>query len=371
MRSIGIAALAVLGLFLGIFLWLEFTTDISQEFMLSDAESGPSEPDKRAESPIEGDKGEKSPSINPVTAEKLAPATENPPEPDRNRAKPEEKSGEDGDSPDRAARGSGDPARDLSEESAFGPLPRIGADGSKPWRRFAAKTSKIEDFPKIAVVVTNLGLGRAVTDAAIDKLPAFVTLAFSPYGHDLPAWAARARGDGHEILVTAPMEPVEYPNRDPGDKALLTDLNAAENLARLKWIMSRFTGFVGIMGHMGSRFTGSAKAVRPILEELKARGLAYVDNATAPKSAAIIVADEIGLPRTVVTLRVDTDLSAGAIDARLAEAEAIAKRDGSAVILGFPYPVTVDRIAAWITELNERNIAAVPLTVLIEAGAGE
>ncbi len=366
MRSIGIATLAILGLFLGIFLWLEFTTDTYQEFMLSDADSGESEAEKGAESPTEGDKGEKSPSISPVTAEKLAAATEKQAEPDRNGAEPEEKADKDGVSPGRATPGSGDPAGKPSQDSAYGALPNIGADGSKPWRKFAAKTGNIEDFPKIAVIVTNLGLGRAATDAAIDRLPAFATLAFSPYGHDLPAWAARARGDGHEILVTAPMEPVEYPNRDPGDKALLIDLNAAENLDRLKWMMSRFTGYVGIMGHMGSRFTGSAKAVRPILLEMEARGLVYVDNATAPKSAAVTVANEIGLPNAVVSLRVDTELSAGAIDARLAEAEVIAKRDGSAIVLGFPYPVTIDRIAAWITGLNEREIAAVPLTVLIK-----
>ena len=39
MRSIGIAALVLLGLFLGVFLWLEFTTDVSREFMLSDGDT--------------------------------------------------------------------------------------------------------------------------------------------------------------------------------------------------------------------------------------------------------------------------------------------------------------------------------------------
>lgn len=357
MRSIGIAALALVGLFLGVFLWLEFSTDISREFMLSDAETESSEAVKGADPQESGEKDRKIPPNNPVTAEILSSAADNPPKPDEKAAKSDGGPGKSG------SRSRGEAAGD----GAPGSLPNIGADGGKPWRKFAAKTGNIEDLPKIAVIVTNLGLGRSVTDAAIDRLPAFATLAFSPYGRGLPEWAARARGEGHEILVMAPMEPVEYPNRDPGDKALLIDLNAAENLARFKWIMSRFTGYVGIMGHMGSRFTGSARAVRPILAEMEARGLVYVDNATAAKSAAVTVANEIGLPNAVVSLRVDTDLSAGAIDARLAEAEAIAKRDGSAIVLGFPYPVTVDRIAAWITGLNERGIAAVPLTVLIDA----
>lgn len=369
MRSIGIAALALLGLFLGIFLWLEFTTENSQEFMLSGGESGSSVPETGAISQENSNTSRKSPSKPPVIAEKLAPATENPPEPDEKPPEPGGKSSRNGDHPDKAAPDSSDTARSPAKKSPPGPLPNIGSDGSKPLRKFAAKTAKIDDLPKISVIVTNLGLGQAVTDAAIDNLPAYVSLAFSPYGLGLPELTARARAEGHEILVVVPMEPVEYPDRDPGDQALLTDLNAADNLARLKWIMSRFTGFVGIMGHMGSRFTGSAKAARPILEELNKRGLAYVDNANAPKSAAVTVANEIGLPSAVVTLRVDTDLSAGAIDARLAEAEEIAKRDGSAVVLGFPYPVTVDRIAVWITELGQRGIAAVPLTVLIKAGS--
>lgn len=358
MKPVGISALAFLGLILGLFLWLEFSADGTREYVLSETAERASEAAKR------GDDNEQS--AEPKAADRAHAEKRGTGGAGERDAKPSAPAPK-----NRTAGGRAATETALIEDGPDGPLPRIAVDGRLPWQVYATEIEDTDDLPRIAVVLTNMGLGGAVTETAIADLPAYVTFAFSPYGRDLRRWAARARGDGHEILITAPMEPVDYPTRDPGDKALLTELGPGENLARLKWIMSRFTGYVAVMAHMGSRFTGSAEAMRPVLRELKARGLAYVDNASAPRSAALIVADEIGLPRSVITMRIDTDLSAGAIDTQLAEAEQIARREGSAVILGYPYPVTVQRIAAWITDLEDRDIVVVPLSAMLRTKAKE
>ena len=56
---------------------------------------------------------------------------------------------------------------------------------------------------------------------------------------------ARARGEGHEVLLQVPMEPFDYPDNDPGPQTLLTSLDAGQNIDRLHWLMSRFQGYVG------------------------------------------------------------------------------------------------------------------------------
>ena len=48
-----------------------------------------------------------------------------------------------------------------------------------------------------------------------------VTFAFTPYGTDLERWVARARGEGHEVLLQIGMEPFDYPDNDPGPQTLL------------------------------------------------------------------------------------------------------------------------------------------------------
>ena len=70
--------------------------------------------------------------------------------------------------------------------------------------------------------------------------------------------AARARNDGHELLLQIPMEPFDYPDNDPGPQTLLTSLDAGQNIDRLHRLMSRFQGYVGISNYMGARFTGEA-----------------------------------------------------------------------------------------------------------------
>ena len=72
-----------------------------------------------------------------------------------------------------------------------------------------------------------------------------MTFAFAPYGGDLERLVARARDEGHEVLLQVPMEPFDYPDNDPGPQTLLTSLDAGQNIDRLHWLMSRFQGYVG------------------------------------------------------------------------------------------------------------------------------
>ena len=255
-----------------------------------------------------------------------------------------------------------DPA--LQEQGPYGPLPRIAADGRRPSKVYAAANDGKVDKPRVAVVVTDLGLARVATDAAIDKLPGVVSLGFTPYANDLEAITARARAAGHELLLAVPMEPIGYPANDPGNRALLTAFPAAENIAQLKWLMGRFAGYVGVVPSFGSRFLSSAGHLSPILGELNARGLLFVDYSPTRDSAAPQIAAQIKLPVAVVDQRIDEEPAPDAIDAALEKVETAAKRDGSAVAIGLPYPVTIDRIAAWLATLPEKGIVAVPVSAL-------
>ena len=55
--------------------------------------------------------------------------------------------------------------------------------------------------------------------------------------------------------------------------------------------------------------------------------------------------------------------------ARLRELEAIARREGNAVGIGSPYPVTLERIAAWVNGAGRRGIALAPVSAVV-AGDG-
>lgn len=210
---------------------------------------------------------------------------------------------------------------------------------------------------------TGLGLSGAATEAAINDLPGAVTLGFNPYAPKLDEWIGYARAAGHEAFLSLAMEPVDYPRVDPGPHTLLISLDRQQNVERLQWVLSRVTGYVGVVTSAGSRFTTSQADLLPILDEIKARGLMFVDSHSTENTVAGPLAKSIGLPRAVSDLALDQQqASRDAIDARLQQLEQMAHQTGVAVGLGEVYPVTIERLAQWIPTLERKGIALAPIS---------
>lgn len=234
------------------------------------------------------------------------------------------------------------------------------------WERYRQPFNLDDKRPRIAVVMTGLGLSDGATEAAIDRLPPAVTLSFSPYARSLERWMALARARGHEVMLDLPMEPATFPDEDPGPQALLTGLSPQENLDRLDWVLGRGSAYVGVAGAMGSRFTATREAIEPVLRELHDRGLLIVDRRSSEESLVPALADEIGLPHAVNSRSVDErQASRIAIDARLAQVERVALTEGVAVAMAQPYPVTIDRLVEWTAELTGRGFAVAPVSAVI------
>jgi polysaccharide deacetylase 2 family uncharacterized protein YibQ len=258
-----------------------------------------------------------------------------------------------------------DPA--LVERTVEGPLPMVAPDGRKPWKVYARPFDRADKRPRIAILLTGLGLSGAATEAAINDLSGAVTLGFNPYAPKLDEWIGYARAAGHEVFLSVAMEPVDYPRIDPGPHTLLVSLDRQQNLERLKWVLSRVTGYVGVVTSAGSRFTTSQADLLPILDEVKGRGLMFVDSRPTENSVAGPLAKSIGLPRAVSDLSLDQQqASRDAIDQRLAQLEQLARQTGVAVGLGEVYPVTIERLAQWIPTLDRKGIALAPVSAIAD-----
>lgn len=259
------------------------------------------------------------------------------------------------------------PDPSLIEASRFGQLPRVAPDGRKAWQAYARPFDANDQRPHIGIIIGNLGLSSAATESAIQRLPGPVTLSFSPYARGLDQWIALARAAGHEVLLDLPMEPINFPANDPGPDTLLTSLTAEQNRTRLHTLLGRVSGYVGVVNHMGVRFTTSVPHLRPVLTELRDRGLLFVDSRSSLRSVAARTASELALPRVINNRFIDAEASRTAIDARLAEIERIARVSGFAVGIGQGFPVTLDRLQRWTRDIAERGIALAPISALANA----
>jgi polysaccharide deacetylase 2 family uncharacterized protein YibQ len=251
----------------------------------------------------------------------------------------------------------------LLEKSRYGMIPVIAGD-LKPFNVYAADAdrAKAAKMPVVAIVIGGLGVGAAKTTDAIMKLPAAVTLAFTPYGADPGKLAERARAQRHEIFLQIPMEPYDFPDNDPGPQTLLTSLSPDQNMDRLYWHLSRMQGYAGLTNFMGARFIATEPAMQPIIREAAKRGLGFFDDGSSPRSIAPQAAANASMPFGKGDIAIDVVPTPAEIDRALTKLESAARERGVAVGTASALPVSIDRVSAWTKTLGDRGILLVPLT---------
>lgn len=240
----------------------------------------------------------------------------------------------------------------------------VDANPSLPWRAYAgAVPAAAKDRPAIALVIDDLGHNATDVARAIALDPA-VTLAFLPYTGDVERSAWLARRAGREVLVHLPMEP-ESGDSDPGPHAMKTAMGHDEMLRTLYWNLARFDQYVGVNNHMGSKFSEDRAGMEIVLEEIKRRGLLYLDSVTTPSSAAPALAAALGVPFAGRDVFLDNELDAGSIDKQLATLEEIARRKGYAIAIAHPHPETFKALEAWLPTLEAKGFALVPVSAIV------
>jgi polysaccharide deacetylase 2 family uncharacterized protein YibQ len=133
--------------------------------------------------------------------------------------------------------------------------------------------------------------------------------------------------------------------------------------------MSRFTGYVGLVNNMGARFTSSAADFSPMMEELGARGLGYLDDGSSNRSLAPQLAEANHVPFARAAMPIDINPAAGPIRAALDELEQKARAEGSAIGIATALPVTITTLAEWSRDLAERGIKLVPVSALMKTAS--
>ena len=216
--------------------------------------------------------------------------------------------------------------------------------------------------PKLAVVVRGLGLSQSATETAIMKLPANVTLAFSPYARNLKSWVERAKAQGHEVLVEVPLESKAYPAEDPGPLGLLTTLELKDNTERLDAIIKASSGATGVFDAMGTKFRESDPHIAPLFAKLKEQNLFYVQGSPG------IRVGESTIPTATADVVLDERPFRAAIDARLDYAERLARYQGSAIASLNAKPVSFERLVLWLDQAQKKGLVLAKISDVLIRG---
>lgn len=267
-------------------------------------------------------------------------------------------------------------ASDTSPQEA---LPACAAGQEKEGSQYLLQTpqvsgesvpSKLPEKSSIAIVLTELGLMPTLNEKVL-RLPPSVTLAVFPFAPDVQQIIDSFASKRHEVVVMIPMEPIAYPEQDPGPRTLLSGLPSQENVERLRSHVQSLEGFKGLMNYMGSRFTTSEKDFSPILSEMKSIGGYFLDANSAPRCLTKTLAEKTRVPYALTTLCLDHVLSPEGIQSALEHLERTALEKGYAIACSKAYPLVIETIAAWLPTLSGKNIQVVPLSELLTVPSSE
>lgn len=250
------------------------------------------------------------------------------------------------------------PIAGLSQPGPNGPLPSIATDGRVPAQAYA-RPFRSNGRPRVALIVGGLGLNAVTTRAAIERLPAEVTLSFVPYAEGLQTWIDLARAQGHEVMLEMPMEPTGYPDNDPGPYTLLASGSPADLQSKMNWLLGRATGYFGVTNYMGDRFAASDAGMNAFLGVLRQRGVAFLDDGSMSRRPG-------AWARASANRVIDEQQTPTAIVGQLNALEALAKGNGQAMGAGFSYPVTVEAVARWTADLDARGLQLAPASAMTQ-----
>jgi len=220
------------------------------------------------------------------------------------------------------------------------------------------------------LLVSGLGLSRAATLSAIGKLPAAVSLSFSPYAEELEQWMIRSRREGHEVVLELPLESSRFPIEDPGPLALQTHNSDADNQKILETVLSSQQGYIGVEVFMGTKFVTDEEKVRSLLTELNTRGLMIIDGDWNNHSLIPRVAGELAMPIAISNVQLDDVMAKAAIDAKLSELDAVVELRGQGIASTTMTPAVMERVLAWISSLPGKGTELVPVSALIKSRQG-
>lgn len=260
------------------------------------------------------------------------------------------------------------PDPQLIERGASGVIPRVSPDGVRAMDLYSRQPDTEGNFgvARVVIVVGGLGISQTSTKSAIDALPPTVTLAFAPYGNSLNRWMQMARKSGHELLLQLPMEPIDYPQNNPGPHTLRTEADLEENLANLHWAMSRLTNYVGVSNYLGNKILQQPAGLSPIFAEISKRGLLFFEDGSVKNSMGPGVAVKELVPYAKADILIDNVRSRSAIASKLNELAARAKRTGLAVGMANAFPDSIAMISEFARRAKQNGIEITPVSAIVK-----
>ncbi len=218
---------------------------------------------------------------------------------------------------------------------------------------------------RLAILLDDAGQSLDLVPAAA-ALPVEVGVAVLPFLPHSADTAAELHRSGHEIWLHLPMEPQGYPGENPGPGAVLVSMGEGEIRTTVRSALNNVPFVVGVNNHMGSKATADLRTMTWVMQELAARGLAFIDSRTTVATVAEDAARAQGVRTGRRLVFLDNERTPAAVRAQLDEAVFRARHEGRAIAIGHLTRVTIEVLEDELPKLKARGADLVPPSKLVK-----
>lgn len=215
---------------------------------------------------------------------------------------------------------------------------------------------------RIAIIIDDMGLSMKAASrlAQIDRDLSFSVLPHTERSEEI---ASYLHSRGCDVLVHIPMEGAA--GKNPGRGAIMSDMDEYKMLSILKNDLNSITYAIGASNHMGSRITQDRDKMTVIIDELKRRGLFYIDSMTSPDSVCLDVARDAGEPFARRDVFLDNELNTLYITGQLDRLKKVATKNGYAIGICHPHDETIAVLEKEIPRLRSQGIELEPVSKFV------
>jgi polysaccharide deacetylase 2 family uncharacterized protein YibQ len=203
----------------------------------------------------------------------------------------------------------------------------------------------------VAIIIDDIGYDRKMADGFLD-LDVPLTFSLLPQGTFNNSIIDHALKKEVELMLHLPMEPENYPSVNPGPGALLSTMKPDELIAQLNKNLDSVPNVKGVNNHMGSKLTASSAQMRQIFTILKKRKLFFVDSRTSAETLCRPSAELLHLPFAERDVFIDHEQTPAFVRKQLKLLIKRARRQGYAIGIAHPHPVTLEVLREMLPELK-------------------
>lgn len=217
--------------------------------------------------------------------------------------------------------------------------------------------------PAVAFILTGLGLNKDWTEDVLTTLGGNVTIAISPYSHNIEEHLIQANQMGYQGIIGLPLESYDYPHSDPGPLTVLTGAPPEENRRKTKSVLAKAPG-ASVIGEYGSRFTVSEAELEPVLKEIRESGAAFIDPRTTLYSKVPKICKVLRMNCHQVDLSLPIRANTKDVDEFFKKVIRNAQENGIVIVSIPAIPDFIRQLPNWMDVLEDKGITLVTIADL-------